>query len=169
LAASSVSLGSFIAGISQSVFTALDRNGDRRLSADEFTVFLNKLVGQPTGGNSTGDLGSAATAVVTFAAPTSTGYAAIPGFDFGKLTDLRHVNDKYTPAVRAFSQAISAGSLPPVSSSLPSIVSYAQANGFPDAKVVGRDTIDFGDGHGAIDVITTVGQPGANWWFHNQP
>ncbi len=94
-------------------------------------------------------------------------FTPVPGFDFGKLQDLTHVNDKYTPAVRAFSQAI--GGLPPVSSSLPAIVDYAKSHGFPKAQVTGADTIDFGDGHGKIDVITDVGGPRSNWWFNNQP
>ena len=100
---------------------------------------------------------------------SSADYAEIPGFDFGKLTDLTHINAKYPPAVRAFSMAIKAESLSPASSSLSSIVSYARGNGFPNAKVAGSDTIDFGDGAGPIDVITDVGGPGAHWWFHNQP
>jgi hypothetical protein len=168
LAASSVSLGSSISDVSQSVFTAADRNGDRQLSASEFTTFLNALIGNLSGRKTTGGLGSAATAIVKPAASPSTGYAEIPGFAFGKLINLSYVNDKYTPALRVFSRAIHAESLPPVSSSLASIVSYAQANGFPNAKAIGKDVIDFGDGHGEIDVITDVGGPHSTWWFHNQ-
>ena len=173
VAVTHVSSGSLVPGLSQLLFSAADRNGDQKISSDEFAAFLSKFVGEVTGRNSTGDLGSAATAVV--AAPLASSlastadYTEIPGFDFGKLTDLTHVNAKYTPAVRAFSMAIKAASLPPASSSLSSIVSYARGNGFPNARVAGSDTIDFGDGAGPIDVITDVGGPGAHWWFNNQP
>ncbi len=94
-------------------------------------------------------------------------YANIPGFDLGKLQDPTHQNSKYTPAVRAFSQAIGSGNLPPTSASLPAVVAYAQSHGFPNAKVTGSDSIDYGDGWGPIDVITDVGGPGAGWWFAN--
>lgn len=174
-------VGSLSPDVSRSLFKAVDRNGDRQISVGEFTAFLNRFIGELTGGHSTGGLGSAAPAIgkpvgttpmASPLAPTGAaggGYAQIPGFDFGKLTDITHDTAKYTPAVRAFSRAIAAGNLPSVSSSLPAIVAYAQANGFPDAKVVKDDSIDFGDGHGAIDVITSVGGPDANWWFNNQP
>jgi hypothetical protein len=33
--------------------------------------------------------------------------------------------------------------------------------------VTGDDTIDYGDGYGPIDVITSVGTPGAGWAFQN--
>ena len=87
-----------------------------------------------------------------------------------RQADGHHARHREIHAGRAaFSRAIAAGNLPSVSGSLPAIVAYAQANGFPDAKVVKDDSIDFGDGHGAIDVITSVGGPDANWWFNNQP
>lgn len=58
-------VGSLSPGVSKSLFTAVDRNGDQQLSVGEFTAFLDRLVGELTGGHSTGGLGSAATAVGT--------------------------------------------------------------------------------------------------------
>lgn len=93
----------------------------------------------------------------------------VPGFDPTKLRDLNYSSPKYSPAVRIFAQALGSMGLPPTSESLQRIVDYARSRGFPNARVTGNDTIDFGDGYGPIDVITDVGGPGAGWWFNNQP
>jgi hypothetical protein len=50
---------------SRSPVKAVDRSGDQQPSLGEFTSVLNRLVGELTGGHSTGGLGSAATAVGT--------------------------------------------------------------------------------------------------------
>lgn len=93
------------------------------------------------------------------AAPT---LAPIQGFDTTKLQNPGYVDDKYTAALRDFSGYLGSGGQ--VSrNNLGGAVSYAQANGFPNAKVVGDDKIDFGDGRGPIDVITSGGQI----WFAN--
>ena len=34
-------------------------------------------------------------------------------------------------------------------------------SGYPNAKVTGKDSIDFGDGAGDIDVLTSEG----TWWW----
>jgi hypothetical protein len=159
------SVGGLSPDVAQSIFQAVDRNGDQQVSLSEFTAFLNRLAGELTGAQTTGDTSSAATTIAKAAATTSTGYAPIQGFDFAKITDVAHVNGKYTEALRAFSQALYAGNLPPVSSSLASIVSYAQANGFPEAKTIGKDVINFGDGYGDVDVIVDVGGTNASWAF----
>ena len=36
--------------------------------------------------------------------------------------------------------------------------------GYPQATIVGDDSIDFGDGFGAIDVLTA----GGSWWWGPQ-
>jgi hypothetical protein len=178
-------MGSLTPSVSKSLFTAVDRNGDQQLSVGEFTAFLDRLVGDLTGGHSTGGLGSAATAIgksvgaTPLASPPTSpladtgaaegGYANIPGFDFTKLNNPAHVNEKYSPAVRVFSQAIAAGNLQPGTESLASIVTYAKAHGFDKAAVVGGDSIDFGDGAGAIDVVTnSKSGHDMGWWFNNQ-
>ena len=91
-------------------------------------------------------------------------YAQVPGFDLGKLNNPKHQNDKYTPAVRAFSQGLGAG-VTVARGQLDPMVKHLQSNGFQQAKAVGDDKIDFGDGRGAIDVVTSKGE----LWFNNQP
>lgn len=91
-------------------------------------------------------------------------YAQVPGFDLGKLNNPKHQNDKYTPAVRAFSQGLGAG-VTVARGQLDPMLKHIQANGFPQARAVGDDKIDFGDGRGAVDVITSQGA----LWFNNQP
>lgn len=83
-------------------------------------------------------------------------YADVPGFDTSKINDPTHVNDKYTPALRVFSQGLSAG-VPIQRGNLSSQVSWAQGHGFPNARQVGDDSIDYGDGHGPIDIIRSDG------------
>jgi len=75
------------------------------------------------------------------------------------------VNDKYTLAVRHFAAAKEGK--PPTTASLEAIAADARAGNFPNAKVTGDDTIDYGDGYGEIDVITSVGTAGAGWAFQN--
>ena len=93
-------------------------------------------------------------------------FAPVPGFDTAKLNNLAHVNDKYSPAVRVFSRGLAALGLDAVTSrgNLTPMVDYAKLNGFPEAKTVSDDQIDFGDGKGPIDCITASG----TWWFQNQ-
>jgi hypothetical protein len=168
-------------GLSEMVkrtMSEVDTNKDGQLSATEFGTFLTHLLeGLSQKTRLTNASSAAVSSVSTAAGVTSKGagvwsaadgpYFNVPGFDLSKLQNTSHVNDKYTPAVRCFSQCVAAQGLASVSGSLPSIVTYAQNNGFPDAKVVSSDAIDFGDGHGVIDTIVDVGGPNAHWWFHN--
>lgn len=90
-------------------------------------------------------------------APAATGpqagsFGEVPGFDISKINDLTHVNDKYSPALRVFSQGVAAG-VPLTRGDLSAQVQWAKSHGFPNAKQVGDDSIDYGDGHGPIDVI----------------
>jgi len=79
-------------------------------------------------------------------------YAPIPGFDIAKINDPTHVNDKYSPALRAFSEAMAAG-IPLTRGNLAPQVDWAKSHGFANAKQVGDDSIDFGDTRGPIDLI----------------
>jgi len=178
-------MGSLTPSVSKSLFTAVDRNGDQQLSVGEFTAFLDRLVGDLTGGHSTGGLGSAATAI---AAPVGTtppalpsasslaqpaaaedAYANIPGFDYTKLSTGGGSAGKYTPAVRAFSRAVASGNFAPGAEGIAGVVAYLRNHGFENAVAAG-DSIDFHDGHGPIDVVTNF-RSGNNmgWWFNNQP
>ncbi len=73
-------------------------------------------------------------------------YAPIPGFDLAKI------NDKYSPALRAFSEAMAAG-IPLTRGNLAPQVDWAKTHGFGNAKQVGDDSIDYGDSRGPIDLI----------------
>lgn len=79
-------------------------------------------------------------------------YAEIPGFDLAKINDPNHVNDKYSPALRAFSEAMAAG-IPLTRGNLAPQVDWAKSHGFGNAKQVGDDSIDYGDSRGPIDLI----------------
>jgi hypothetical protein len=164
----------------QSTMTAADLDKNGQLSQDEFasffTALLSGLSAKTTAGTTVGSntaLSSSVAAIKTTlatsnAADTSdpNAYAPVPGFDYTKLRNESYVNDKYTPAVRVFSRGLQALGLDAVTSrgNLQPMVDFAKANGFPDAKTVSDDQIDFGDGRGPIDCITSWG----TWWFQNQ-
>lgn len=91
-------------------------------------------------------------------------YAPIAGFDYEKLQGTKpHSSDlKYSDAVRAFSRGLGSG-IQVGRNNLGGMVDYARKNGFANAQAVGDDKIDFGDGRGAIDVVTS----GGDIWFNN--
>ncbi len=95
-------------------------------------------------------------------APAAPVYGQIQGFDYDKLTSGGGTAEKYSPAVRTFSQGLGAGTAITRGNLWP-MVAYAQAQGFPNARAVGDDKIDFGDGNGPIDVIQSNGSV----WFQN--
>jgi len=174
LAGTVSSLNAGVSEVSQSLFDALDKNGDQRISMDEFRNLLDVLIGDTGRPKKSGALGPGATAAkapepaarpaaATAADTAPAGFAPIQGFDFGKLTNLSYQSPKYSPAVRAFSEALFALKPDAASSrdNLGSIVDYVKQRGFPNAAAVGDDKIDFGDGVGPIDVITSSQQ----WWF----
>lgn len=103
-----------------------------------------------------------ASAHITDAAAAPT-YANIAGFDPAKIQ--AGVQDgKYSPAFYDFSGFVGGGGN--VSrGNLGDAISYAQQHGFPNAQAVGDDKIDYGDGRGPIDVITSNG----SLWFANEP
>lgn len=89
-------------------------------------------------------------------------YAPIQGFDTAKLNDPTKLDAKYTGAVRAFSAYLGTGA-PIGRGNLGGAVTFAQSHGFPQARVIGDDKIDFGDGNGPIDVVQSNG----SIWFQN--
>lgn len=101
----------------------------------------------------------------TGAGATTTTTHTLDGFDTTKLNDPTYESSKYTKALRQFTASINGK--PPTTDSLNALVAEAKANGFPNAKVSGKDTIDYGDGNGPIDVIIDVGGPNAKWAFQN--
>ncbi len=108
---------------------------------------------------------AAAAAATAPAKPPGPTTYSLGGFDTGKLNDPAKYNDKYSHALKdQFLPAI--GSFTPTTENLDLIVAAINANG-GKATRTGKDTIDFGDGAGPIDVITDVGGPGAGWSFQN--
>jgi hypothetical protein len=81
------------------------------------------------------------------------------GFDTAKLNDPNKQpgeSGKYTPAAKAFAkitQTLGGGR-----GDLEGWVNAARQSGFPNARSVGDDKIDFGDGAGPIDVVRSDGQ-----------
>jgi len=151
-------VGQLITGLMDRV----DANKDGQLSKDEFGTFLTSLLGglqQKMGSTGTANTAPLMRPVSANAAAVTprTNYDPIPGFDLGKLNDPSHVTTKYT-----FGRAVQDLSLPPTSGNLQAVVDHLNAKG-GTAKVTGDDTIDFGDGFGSVDVIFSVGDPGARW------
>jgi hypothetical protein len=93
-------------------------------------------------------------------------YAPIQGFDFEKLSGAKPYDsaEKYSDSVRAFSQYLGGGGKV-ARNDLGGLTEWLQANGFGNARAVGDDKVDFGDGRGPIDIITSSGDV----WFQNGP
>ena len=145
--------------LASAIFKRVDANGDGKLSGAEFQSFLQNLLGKV--GNGTTDLGSQASAVAPRAAAAEAQtYQPMMGFDYVKLNTPSHTTPKYVFA-RATQQVNLAWDRLSRSNGLQQIVDIVKQNGYPDAKVTGKDSIDFGDGYGDIDVLTSDGQ----WWW----
>ena len=152
--------GNLIADLANQLFQRVDHDRDGKLNADEFQSFLTNLMAQVTN-RSTGGLGTGATASRPLTSVPPNGYQPMLGFDFGKLNDLTHTTPKYVFA-RATQNLSNLGYTRAArSTGLDAIVDEVRANGYPNAMVTGDDTIDFGDGFGNIDVLTSDGQ----WWW----
>jgi hypothetical protein len=143
-----------ISALASAIFKRVDANSDGKLDGSEFQSFLQNLIGDL--GNGTQGLGSEASAVT--AEPRS--YQPMMGFDYAKLNDPTHTTPKYVFA-RATQDVNLAWDRASRSDGLQQIVDTVKQNGYPDAKVTGKDSIDFGDGNGDIDVLTSEG----TWWW----
>ena len=146
-----------VSSLSQELFRRIDVNSDGRLTSNEFQKFLESLI-QAAGSaqQQTPTLASAARA----AAATSPVYQPMLGFDYSKLNTATHTSPKYVFA-RATQDVELGWDRASRSAGLDKIVENVRQHGYPDAKVTGDDTIDFGDGYGNIDVLTVEGQ----WWW----
>jgi hypothetical protein len=152
-----------------------DSNKDGQLSTDEFMSLLSKLTQVLTpanAGSSNGSNGSAtgtqsvtATTLLPAAdpAPAKT-YHAMEGFDSTKLNNPLHTTPKYVFARATQDLGLPTGDRPAMSDALPRIVDHVKQNGYPNARVTSDDKIDFGDGYGDIDVLTSWG----TWWWGPQ-
>src|SRR5262245_16495237 len=145
--------------LASAIFKRVDANGDGKLSGAEFQSFLQNLVGKV--GNATPGLGSEAGAIAPrFATAEAVSYQPMMGFDYVKLNTPTHTTPKYVFA-RATQQVTLAWDRASRSAGLQQIVDNVKLNGYPNAKVTGKDSIDFGDGAGDIDVLTSEG----TWWW----
>jgi hypothetical protein len=164
-----MNINSTTASLAQQLFKSVDANNDGKLNSDEFQSFLENLVGAMS--NRTGGLGTAAAATgkrlasaddteTTTPAASPRVYQGMLGFDYVKLNTPSHTTAKYVFA-RATQDIDFAFDRPSRSANLQKIADYAKDHGYPDAKVTGDDTMDFGDGYGNIDVLTGDGQ----WWW----
>lgn len=147
-----------ISALAGAIFKRVDANGDGKLDGSEFQSFLQNLVGQV--GQGTQGLGSQAGALATRSLTAGRSYQPMLGFDYVKLNTPSHTTPKYVFA-RATQVVDLAFDRASRSSGLQQIVDNVKQNGYPDAKVTGKDTIDFGDGNGDIDVLTSDGV----WWW----
>ena len=146
-----------VSALAGAIFKRIDGNGDGKLNANEFQSFLETLLGKM--GNTKG-LGSEAAAVKRVASEEPESYQPMLGFDYVKLNTMTHTTPKYVFA-RATQNVNLGWDRASRSAGLQQIVDEVKQNGYPDAKVTGDDSIDFGDGYGDIDVLTG---DGAWWW-----
>jgi hypothetical protein len=148
-----------ISALAGAIFKRVDANGDGKLDGTEFQSFLQNLVGKV--GQGTPGLGSEAAAIsprsLTAEART---YQPMSGFDYVKLNTPSHTTPKYVFA-RATQDVNLAWDRASRSAGLQQIVDTVKQNGYPNAKVTGKDSIDFGDGNGDVDVLTSEG----SWWW----
>lgn len=146
----------------QQLMKGIDTNRDKQVSTSEFTTFLSKLLtnfsGQPT---TTSMPGASRGAFAGVQALVPGSYSAMAGFDTAKINDPNHTTLKYQ-----FARAVQDLGLlhAAATENLQRVVDYLNQNG-GHATVTGKDTIDFGDGHGPVDVIFDVGGAAAAWQF----
>lgn len=99
--------------------------------------------------------------------PKTRTYGNIPGLDTGKLQNETYKSYKYGDAARAFSSYVGGGGKVG-RNDLQGLVDYAMREfGLKNAKAVGDDKIDFGDGSGPIDII--LGGSDGLWWGQEGP
>lgn len=148
-----------ISALAGTIFKRVDANGDGKLDGTEFQSFLQNLIGDL--GSGTQGLGSEASALAprTLSAEPRA-YQPMMGFDYTKLNDPTHTTPKYVFA-RATQDVNLAWDRASRSAGLQQIVDAVKQNGYPNATVTGKDSIDFGDGNGDIDVLTSDGM----WWW----
>ena len=148
-----------IVELANQLFQRVDTDRDGKLNGTEFQSFLQNLLATVSN-HASGGLGTESSSVTHTAAPAN-GYQGMLGFNFDKLNDLTHRTPKYVFA-RATQNVRDVGYTRALrSNALDDIVADVQANGYPNARVTGDDTIDFGDGVGDVDVLTSDGR----WWW----
>lgn len=158
MSTSSASVDS-VSTLASALFRRVDANSDGKLSTTEFQGFLESLLG--TVGKQTPGLGTEVSAVASKKTLNDQrGYQPMLGFDYVKLNTPTHTTAKYVFA-RATQNVDMAWDRASRSAGLQKIVDYVKENGYPNAKVIGDDSINFGDGYNDIDVLTGDG----TWWW----
>jgi hypothetical protein len=159
-----------ISSIASQLLKKFDSNSDGQLSNDEFFSLLNKITETLTPAATGAQNGTAAVSkgfssvTASTLLPTAEAaktYQMMEGFDFGKLNNPLHTTPKYVFARATQDLGLRSGDRDAMSQSLPQIVEAVKQQGYPDARVIGDDKIDFGDGYGEIDVLTSWG----TWWW----
>lgn len=158
----SISSATNVQSLATNVLQQFDTDRDGRLSVDEFSQFLNRLIDSLSSGDEaahslTSSLGQATPPLtsLTSAAGDGSYRSALEGFDMRKLDDPSTTSVKYQ-AARVFQNYA------PTVDNLGNVVSALNAAGLP-ATQVGDDTIDFGGSVGKIDVIRAAGEGGRAW------
>ena len=150
---SSTNANSGIDQLVRQIMSNADTNHDGQLSSTEFGMFLTKIIERM----SPVSLLSSRPVVTPMA--TKIDYQPMPGFDTGKLNDLSHKTPKYMFARALQDMGLNAKS---ARGNLQPLVETLTQRGFPDAKAVGDDKIDFGaKTAGVVDVITSS----ETWWW----
>lgn len=105
--------------------------------------------------------GPVSTALPTWNAGAKAGQGStILGFDSAKLRDPNSgsaAGSKYTDASKAFAESINQDVGWTRGSGNENAINFLRANGFENAKMVGDDKVDFGDGMGPIDIFRSDG------------
>lgn len=152
------SSGSDFSQVVSRLMDSVDTNRDGQLSRQEFGSFLTTLLdGLSQSSPTSPSIGTIATPSLTRTVTALSSYAPMPGFDSGKLNDQTHLTAKYR-----FGRAVQELGLlgAPTSDNLQAICDRLKEQGVT-ANVVDDDEIDFGEG--PVDVIFSVGDPGAYW------
>lgn len=147
------------------VMDKFDTDGDKKLSANEFSSFLSGLVG------GAGVRGMSESSPSESPAGAGTGVSAaqrenlkeyrstLAGFDHVKIDnpDIRDAMTSKYQASRIFQN------FKPMPESLPAVIEELRAQGI-NAQQVSFDKIDFGDGFGPVDVIQGAYPGGGVAW-----
>lgn len=150
-----------LSDLAAQLFKRVDADSDGHLSADEFKSFLDSLLNK-VGSVKTLGLGSAASAAKALAVGEASPrvYQPMLGFDYVKLNTPAHTTPKYVFA-RATQELDFAFDRASRSSGLQRLADYAKEHGYPNTTIIGKDKMNFGDGMGDVDVLTSDGQ----WWW----
>jgi hypothetical protein len=154
--------------LTQALFKRADRNGDQKISNDEFGAFLKTILGAldsaaPMAG-ATASLTAGMDSNLGTSSTDGLPFGSVNGFNDAKMRDLTHVTAKYTASVRLFSQALAATGAQPSAEGLQAVTDWLNAHGATAAATRDRLSIN---GDAPVDVITDFEGSHSTWWFQN--